>query len=109
MEPRLRLRNNEGHKKHLEYLRLLSLNKIVSAETRALQREKALARAPVSLETRKKMFLNNNKSVKFASYFSETNILHKKFNSIADAAEFFFSDKNRRGPIKYALDKNTLI
>ena len=55
------------------------------------------------------MSLNNNKSVKLISYFSESNLLHKEFNSIADAAEFFFNDRNRRDPIKYALKKNTLI
>lgn len=109
LESRLRLKNSERLKKHLEYLKSINLNKVVSQETKSIQRIKALNRAPLSLETRKKMSLNNNKSVKLISYFSESNLLHKEFNSIADAAEFFFNDRNRRDPIKYALKKNTLI
>lgn len=108
-ESKLRLRNSEIHKNHLENLRKLSLNKLVSLETRALLKEKALNRGPVSLDTRKKMSISNNKSVKIVSYYAESNLLHKNFNSIADAAEFFFNDRNRRSPLKYALEKNTLI
>ena len=55
------------------------------------------------------MSLNNNKSVKIIAYFSDSNLVYKEFISMAEAAEHFFNDRNRRAPIKYALAKKTLI
>lgn len=36
-------------------------------------------------------------------------VLFKNFSSIADAAEFFFNDRNKRSPIRTALEKNKLL
>ena len=58
-------------------------------------------------ETRLKMSINNNKSAKIIAHFSDTNLVYKEFASIAEAAEHFFNDRQRRGPIKYALQKKT--
>jgi hypothetical protein len=51
------------------------------------------------------MSLNNNKSIKIIAYFADSNLVYKEFISIAEAAEHFFNDRNRRVPIKYALEK----
>jgi hypothetical protein len=59
-------------------------------------REVALKRV-FSDETRKKMYLNNGKSVKIPAYYLDSSIKFKVFNSIADAAEFFLNDRNSRG------------
>jgi hypothetical protein len=55
------------------------------------------------------MSLNNNKSIKIIAYFADSNLVYKEFISMAEAAEHFFNDRNRRGPIRYALEKNKLI
>jgi len=55
------------------------------------------------------MSLNNNKSLKIIAYLADTETVFREFNSIADAAENFFNDRFRRGPIKYALSNNKLI
>jgi hypothetical protein len=57
-------------------------------------------------ETREKMSINNGRSVRFKAYDLDTGDLFKEFVSIADAAEFFFNDRNCRGKIKTALYKN---
>ena len=36
------------------------------------------------------MSVNNGKSVKISAYYLDSSIKFKEFNSIADAAEFFF-------------------
>ena len=108
MESKLKLRASAKLKKHLENLRLKSLNKKVSLETRALIREKALNRK-FTEEVKKKMSVNNNKPVKILAYYADTNLLYKEFNSLTEAAEHFYNDRNRRAPIKYALAKNKLI
>jgi hypothetical protein len=92
-------------KEHLNKIRVLK--KPVSEETRALLRSIALNRQPITNETRKKMSINNNKSVKIIVYFADTNLVYREFLSIADVASHFFNDRNRRGPIKYALQNNT--
>ena len=94
-------------KEHLDKIRLLK--KPTSAETRDLLRTIALNRPPVTAVTRNKMSINNNKSVKLIAYLADSNIIFREFISIADAAEYFFNDRNRRGPIKYALTNNTKI
>ena len=94
-------------KEHLDKIRLLK--KPTSAETRDLLRTIALNRPPVTAVTRNKMSINNNKSVKIIAYLADSNIIFREFISIADAAEYFFNDRNRRGPIKYALTNNTKI
>ena len=55
------------------------------------------------------MSINNNKSVKIIAYSSDSNLVYREFLSIAAAASHFFNDRNRRSPIKYALQKNTKI
>jgi hypothetical protein len=60
-------------------------------------------------ETKKKMSLNNNKSIKVIAYFADSNLVYREFISLAEAAKHFFNDRKRRGPIKYALAKNKLI
>ena len=72
-----------------------------------MQRSIALKRAAVSSETRLKMSINNNKSEKIIAHFADTNLVYKEFASIAEAAEHFFTDRQRRAPIKYALQKKT--
>ena len=52
---------------------------------------------------------NNNKSVKIIAYFADSNLIYKEFISLAEAADLFFNDRNRRGPIKYALANNKLF
>lgn len=108
LESKIRRRASAQFKEHLEKLRLINTGKNVSVETKALLRSIALKRT-ITDETKKKMSLNNNKSVKIIAYFSESNLVYKEFISLAEAAEHFFNDRNRRGPIKYALAKNTLI
>ena len=88
LESKLRLKNNAKMKEHLANLRLL--RKPVSAETRALLKTIALNRPAVSAETKLKMSINNNKSVKLVAIFAETNLVYREFMSIADAAEHFF-------------------
>ena len=51
------------------------------------------------------MSINNNKSSKLLAHFADTNLVYKEFLSIAEAAEHFFNDRQRRRPIKYALQK----
>ena len=53
------------------------------------------------------MSINNNKSSKLVAHFADTNLVYKEFTSIAEAAEHFFKDRQRRTPIKYALQKKT--
>lgn len=108
LESKIRRRASAQFKEHLEKLRLMNTGKNLSVETKALLRSIALKRT-ITDETKKKMSLNNNKSVKIIAYFSESNLVYKEFISLAEAAEQFFNDRNRRGPIKYALAKNTLI
>ena len=60
-----------------------------------------------SEETRKKMSMNNAKSVEITAYFN--GIVFKKFPSIAEAAEYFFKDRNKRSKIRTALEKNKLL
>jgi hypothetical protein len=79
--------------------------KTLPLEVRMKMSEKARIRI-VSKETKEKMSLNNNKSLKFSAYDLETGNLFREFVSIADAAEFFFNDRNCRDKIKYALHKN---
>ena len=55
------------------------------------------------------MSLNNNKSVKILVFYADTNLLYKEFNSLAEAAEYFYNDRNRRAPIKYALAKKKVF
>ena len=52
------------------------------------------------------MSINNNKSKKIIAYFAESNLVYREFTSIAEAALHFFKDRDRRGPIKYALSQN---
>jgi len=92
-------------KKHLNKIRLLI--KPVSKETRALLKSIALNKKPITNETRQKMSINNNKSLKIIAYFSDSNVIYREFLSIADAAEHFFNDRDRISPIKYALAKHT--
>jgi hypothetical protein len=106
LESKIRRRLSSQFKEHLENLRIISTGKILSAETKGLLRSIALKRT-ITDETKKKMSLNNNKSVKIIAYFSDSKLVYKEF--ISEAAEHFFNDRNRRGPIKYALAKNTLI
>jgi group I intron endonuclease len=108
LESKLNRRASVQFQKHLEKLRVINTGKIVSAETKALQRSIALKRT-FTAETKKKMSLNNNKSVKIIAYFADSNLTYKEFLSLAEAAEHFFNDRNRRSPIKYALAKNKLI
>lgn len=108
LESKLRRRASVQFQKHLEKLRLINTGKTVTLETRTLQRSIALKRTFTD-ETKKKMSINNNKSVKFIAYFAESNSVYREFASLAETAEHFFNDRNRRGPIKYALAKNTLI
>lgn len=65
----------------------------------------ALNRSPVTDETRKKMSINNNKSVKIIAYFAESNLVYREFISISDAALHFFNDRNRRAPINMPYKK----
>lgn len=109
LESKLRLKKSLKLKTHLENLRILRINRRVSLETRKLLKEKALSRAKITNETRKKMSLNNNKAVKILAYFAKNGEIYQEFVSIAAAAEHFFNDRSRRSPIKYALAKNKLI
>ena len=52
----------------------------------------ALKRPAFSAETRLKMSINNNKSVKIIAHFADTNLVYKEFASIAEAGEHFFND-----------------
>ena len=61
------------------------------------------------MKLEKKMSINNNKSVQVLATYSNTGDIYRTFVSIADAAEHFFNDRNRRAPIKYALEKKTLF
>lgn len=49
------------------------------------------------------MSINNNKSKKIIAYFADSNLVYRDFSSIAEAAEHFLNDRNKRSPIKYAL------
>jgi len=51
--------------------------------------------------------MNNGKSVSITAYLD--GIVFKRFSSIADAAEYFFKDRNKRSKVRTALEKNTLI
>jgi hypothetical protein len=53
------------------------------------------------------MSKNNAKLVKFTAY--NDGAVFKQFNSIAEAAEFFFQDRTKRSKIQTALAKNTLL
>jgi len=53
------------------------------------------------------MSINNAKSVNITAYLDGT--VFKKFTSIADAAEYFFQDRNKRSKIRTALEKNKLL
>jgi len=57
------------------------------------------------------MYINNNKLVTITAYFADPNVIYREFISIAYAAEYFFHDRDRRSPIKYALanSKHTKI
>ena len=58
------------------------------------------------------MSLNNNKSIKIIAYFADSNLVYREFLSLERSSEgeaAVFNDRNRRGPIKYALAKNKLI
>lgn len=46
-------------------------------------------------------------SVNITAYLN--GVEFKKFSSIADAAEFFFQDREKRSPIRTALEKNKLL
>lgn len=93
-------------KERINKIRNLHLGKIVSLETRNLMRNAALNRK-FSEKTREKMSMNNAKSVKITAYFK--GIAFKNFTSIAEAAEYFFKDRNKRSKIRTALDKNKLL
>lgn len=90
-------------KERINKVRALHLGKIVSMETRYLMSNAALNRK-VSAITRQKMSMNNAKSVNITAYFNGI-VLKKKFTSIADAAEYFFKDRNKRSKIQTALEK----
>lgn len=94
---------------HIERLRKINTGKVISNETKNILRKKALERAPFSIETRIKMSINNRKSVPFTAYDTEINSIYKEFNSIADAALYFFNDSNKRYPIKRALSTQGLL
>jgi len=53
------------------------------------------------------MSVNNTKSVNITVFLN--GVFFKKFTSIADAAEYFFQDRNKRSPIRTALEKNKLL
>uniref|UniRef100_A0A896Z2P5 GIY-YIG endonuclease n=1 Tax=Coniophora olivacea TaxID=85977 RepID=A0A896Z2P5_9AGAM len=108
-DSRDRLVKSETYLKRMENLRLARKNTPVSEETRELLRANALERGPVSDETKLKMSINNNKSVAIQAYLADSDTLYREFLSIAEAAEHFFNDRDKRGPIKYALAKNTKI
>lgn len=95
-----------SNKKHIERIRKIHLGKIVSKETRKLMQTVALNRK-FSEETRKKMSINNVKSVKITAYINGT--VFKSFSSIAEAAEYFFQNRNKRSKIRTALEKNKLL
>ena len=89
-------------KERINKIRALHLNKIVSRESRDLMSIAAQNRK-VSALTRKKMSTNNAKSVNITAYIN--GIVFKKFASIAQAAEYFFKDRNKRSKIRTALEK----
>ena len=91
-----------SNKERINKVRALHLGKIVSRETRDLMSNAALNHK-VSALTREKMSINNAKSVSIAAYFN--GIVLKKFSSIAEAAEYFFEDRNKRSKIRTALEK----
>lgn len=80
LESKIRRKLSSQFKEHLENLRLISTGKILSAETKALLRSIALKRTFTD-ETKKKMSLNNNKSVKIIAYFSESKLVYTEFIS----------------------------
>ena len=53
------------------------------------------------------MSINNAKSIKITAYVN--GIVFKTFSSIAEAAEYFFQDRNKRSKIRTALEKNKLL
>jgi len=84
----------------------MNKGKRFSKETIALQRDAALGRKH-TLATKQLMSINNNKSVAIVAYVD--GVEYKKFDTITSAALFFFNDSNKRGPIRYALEKNKLL
>jgi hypothetical protein len=76
-----------NNKQRLAKISKLHSGKILTKETRKLIQIAALNRK-FSEETRKKMSMNNAKSVNITAYLDGT--VFKKFTSIADAAEYFF-------------------
>jgi group I intron endonuclease len=97
-----------NNKERLDKIRKLHSGKILSKETRKLIQKAALNRI-FSEETRKKMSMNNAKSVNITAYLNGSLFIQKKFTSIADAAEYFFQDRNKRSKIRTALEKNKLL
>ena len=100
LESKLRRRESVQLKKHLEKLRLIHINRKVSLETKDLLKAIALKRK-FTAETKKKMSLNNNKSIKIIAYFADSNLVYREFISMAEAAEHFFNYRNRRARPHY--------
>lgn len=84
LESKLRRRESVQLKEHLEKLRLIHINRKVSPETKALLKAIALKRKFTD-KKKKKMSLNNNKSIKIIAYFADSNLVYKEFISIAEA------------------------
>jgi len=80
LDSKIRRRASAQFKEHLEKLRLINTGKKLSAETKALLKSIVL-KITITDETKKKMSLNNNKSVKIIAYFSESNLVYKEFIS----------------------------
>jgi hypothetical protein len=65
--------------------------------------------SPVSLETRKKMSANNNKSVAVTVYFAGTDNVYQTFSNMSEAAIHLFGDVQKRKAIRAAANKGTVI
>lgn len=86
---------------HKKILSIVHTGKFINEETRNKLREIAINRPPILEKSRELMRKNNFRNKRIIVLEKENNdSIFKTFTSIADAAEFFYNDRNKRSPIK---------